>query len=94
MAHRFTGATSGMSASSHSLSFPALLAQLRSLLPQDKHAALDAVSVSFNSAPSDKASVRAARRTLQPSSRHFFPVATAPPTASLLTTPPGAAAAV
>ena len=50
-----------MSASSHSLSFPALLAQLRSLLPQDKHAALDAVSVSFNSAPSDKASVRAAR---------------------------------
>ena len=94
MAHRFTGATSGMSASSHSLSFPALLAQLRSLLPQDKHAALDAVSVSFNSAPSDKASVRAARRTLQPSSRHFFPVATTPPTASLLTTPPGAAAAV
>ena len=47
-----------MSASSHSLSFPALLAQLRSLLPADKHAALDAVSVSFNDTPSDKASVQ------------------------------------
>ena len=47
-----------MSASSHSLSFPALLAKLRSLLPSDKHAELDAVSKSINSAPSDKAAVR------------------------------------
>ena len=49
---------SGMSESSHSLSFPALLAKLRSLLPSDKHAELDAVSESINSAPSDKAAVR------------------------------------
>ena len=47
-----------MSESSHSLSFPALLAKLRSLLPSDKHAELDAVSESINSAPSDKAAVR------------------------------------
>ena len=47
-----------MSASSHSLSFPALLAKLRSLLPSDRHAELDAVSESINSAPSDKAAVR------------------------------------
>lgn len=46
-----------MSASSHSLSFPALLAKLRSLLPSDKHAELDAVSESINSAPSDEAAV-------------------------------------